>query len=61
MGEFLEAKRWVPVRADLTQQRRYVSAAIMTAIVDVACGYAAMLGTMAALPERSERAEGDTP
>ncbi|MBI3637831.1 MAG: PaaI family thioesterase, partial [Candidatus Rokubacteria bacterium] len=32
----------LPVRADLTQQRGYVSAAIVTAIVDVACGYAAM-------------------
>ena len=30
------------VRDDLTQQHGYVSAAIVTAIVDAACGYAAM-------------------
>ena len=32
----------LPVRDDLTQQHGYVSAAIVTAIVDAACGYAAM-------------------
>jgi uncharacterized protein (TIGR00369 family) len=32
----------MPVRADLTQQHGYVAAAIVTAIVDTACGYAAM-------------------
>ena len=32
----------MPVRADVTQQRGYVSAAIVTAIVDAAGGYAAM-------------------
>jgi len=30
------------VRDDLTQQHGYVAAAVMTAIVDTACGYAAM-------------------
>ncbi len=30
------------VRADLTQQHGYVAAGIVTAIVDTACGYAAM-------------------
>ena len=32
----------VAIREDLTQQHGYVSAAIVTAIVDAACGYAAM-------------------
>ena len=32
----------MPVRADLTQQHGYVAAGIVTAIVDTACGYAAM-------------------
>lgn len=32
----------LPVRDDLTQQRGFVSAAVVTAIVDAACGYAAM-------------------
>ena len=32
----------MPVRDDLTQQHGYVAAAIVTAIVDTACGYAAM-------------------
>lgn len=32
----------LPVRDDLTQQHGYVAAAIVTAIVDTACGYAAM-------------------
>lgn len=32
----------LPVRADLTQQHGYVAAGIVTAIVDTACGYAAM-------------------
>ena len=32
----------MPVREDLTQQHGYVAAAIVTAIVDTACGYAAM-------------------
>ena len=32
----------MPVRADLMRQRGYVSAAIVTVIVDVACGYAAI-------------------
>jgi uncharacterized protein (TIGR00369 family) len=32
----------MPVRDDLTQQHGYVAAAILTAIVDTACGYAAM-------------------
>ena len=32
----------MPVRADLTQQDGYVAAGIVTAIVDTACGYAAM-------------------
>lgn len=32
----------LPVRDDLTQQHGYVAAAIVTAIADTACGYAAM-------------------
>ncbi len=32
----------MPVRDDLKQQHGYVAAAIVTAIVDTACGYAAM-------------------
>ena len=32
----------MPVRHDLTQQHGYVAAGIVTAIVDTACGYAAM-------------------
>ena len=32
----------MPVRDDLTQQHGYVAAAVLTAIVDTACGYAAM-------------------
>ena len=32
----------MPVRDDLTQQHGYVAAAVVTAIVDTACGYAAM-------------------
>jgi uncharacterized protein (TIGR00369 family) len=32
----------LPVRDDLTQQHGYVAAGIVTAIVDTACGYAAM-------------------
>jgi uncharacterized protein (TIGR00369 family) len=32
----------MPVRADLTQQHGYVAAAVVTALVDTACGYAAM-------------------
>ena len=32
----------MPVRDDLRQQHGYVAAAIVTAIVDTACGYAAM-------------------
>lgn len=32
----------MPVRGDLTQQHGYVAAGIVTAIVDTACGYAAM-------------------
>ena len=32
----------MPVRADLTQQHGYVAAGVVTAIVDTACGYAAM-------------------
>ena len=32
----------MPVRDDLTQQHGYIAAAIVTAIVDTACGYAAM-------------------
>jgi uncharacterized protein (TIGR00369 family) len=32
----------MPVREDLTQQHGYVAAAIVTALVDTACGYAAM-------------------
>jgi uncharacterized protein (TIGR00369 family) len=32
----------MPARDDLTQQHGYVAAAIVTAIVDTACGYAAM-------------------
>jgi uncharacterized protein (TIGR00369 family) len=32
----------MPVRDDLTQQHGYVAAAIVTAIADTACGYAAM-------------------
>ena len=32
----------MPVRSDLTQQHGYVAAGIVTAIVDTACGYAAM-------------------
>jgi uncharacterized protein (TIGR00369 family) len=32
----------MPVRHDLTQQHGYVAAAIVTAIMDTACGYAAM-------------------
>lgn len=32
----------MPVRDDLTQQHGFVAAAIVTAIVDTACGYAAM-------------------
>lgn len=32
----------LPVRADFTQQHGYVAAGIVTAIVDTACGYAAM-------------------
>jgi len=37
-----EAEIDVAVRDELTQQHGYVSAAIVTAIVDAACGYAAM-------------------
>lgn len=32
----------MPVRGDLTQQHGYVAAGVVTAIVDTACGYAAM-------------------
>jgi uncharacterized protein (TIGR00369 family) len=32
----------LPFRGDLTQHHGYVAAAVLTAIVDVACGYAAM-------------------
>jgi uncharacterized protein (TIGR00369 family) len=32
----------MPVRDDLTQQHGYVAAAVVTALVDTACGYAAM-------------------
>ncbi|HEY7518470.1 MAG TPA: PaaI family thioesterase [Methylomirabilota bacterium] len=32
----------LPFRADLTQHHGYIAAAVLTAIVDVACGYAAM-------------------
>ena len=32
----------LPFRDDLTQHHGYVAAAVLTAIVDVACGYAAM-------------------
>jgi uncharacterized protein (TIGR00369 family) len=32
----------LPFREDLTQHHGYVAAAVLTAIVDVACGYAAM-------------------
>ena len=32
----------IPTRDDLTQQHGYVAAAVLTAIVDTACGYAAM-------------------
>ena len=32
----------MPARDDLTQQDGYVAAAVVTAIVDTACGYAAM-------------------
>jgi uncharacterized protein (TIGR00369 family) len=32
----------LPFRADLTQQHGYLHAAVVTAIVDSACGYAAM-------------------
>ena len=32
----------VPFRADLTQHHGFLAAAVQTAIVDVACGYAAM-------------------
>ena len=32
----------MPVRTDLTQQHGYVGAGIVTAIVDTACGYAAL-------------------
>ena len=33
----------LPFRNDLTQHHGYVAAAVLTAIVDVACGYAAMM------------------
>ena len=32
----------MPIRTDLTQQHGYVAAGVVTAIVDTACGYAAM-------------------
>src|SRR5947208_16470040 len=32
----------LPFREDLTQHHGYVAAAVLTAVVDVACGYAAM-------------------
>jgi uncharacterized protein (TIGR00369 family) len=32
----------MPVRHDLTQQHGYVAAAVVTALVDTACGYAAL-------------------
>src|SRR5262245_35266167 len=37
-----EAEINLPFRADLTQHHGFLAAAALTAIVDVACGYAAM-------------------